>query len=250
MGQDLLYGIRMDPGKEITAAYVGIGNELLSGSTQDTNFLYLARCLHELGIRLMRGFVIPDEQEVIRETIERCRGRFTYIFLSGGLGPTHDDVTVEGVAMALGVPVVRHPFLEKKIREFYGDRLEEASLKMAEVPQGAALHLPDKMSFPVLSIENIYLFPGVPELFRQKIDSIKERFRSSPYFSAEITCHRLESEIADLLIQALELFPSIKIGSYPSLGDNGFTVKIVVESKDQELTERAAEHLRQVLNKP
>lgn len=247
MGQDLLYGIRMDPGKEITAAYVGIGNELLSGSTQDTNFLYLARCLHELGIRLMRGFVIPDEQEVIRETIERCRGRFTYIFLSGGLGPTHDDVTVEGVAMALGVPVVRHPFLEKKIREFYGDRLEEASLKMAEVPQGAALHLPDKMSFPVLSIENIYLFPGIPELFQQKLEAIKERFRTRPYCTEEILSNRRESEIAGLLSETLERFPSIKIGSYPQWGDTSYRLKVVVEGKEEESVAKAAAHLRKVL---
>jgi molybdenum cofactor synthesis domain-containing protein len=247
MGQDLLYGIPMDTTKEITAAYVGIGNELLSGSTRDENFFYLARCLHELGIQLMRCFVIPDEQDVIRETIERCRGRFTYVFTSGGLGPTHDDVTVEGVALALGVPVVRHPFLEKKIREFYGDRLEEASLKMAEVPQGAALHLPDRMSFPVLSIENIYLFPGIPELFQQKFEAIKERFRTRPYHTREILSDRPESEIADLLSEALERFPSIRIGSYPQWGEKGYRVKVVVEGKDEDSVAKAAAHLQKVL---
>ena len=163
----------MEHENEITAAYIGIGNELLSGSIQDANFPYLARSLRELGIRLMRGIVIPDEQEVIRETLELCRSRFDYVFTSGGLGPTHDDVTVEGVALALGVPVVRHPFLEKKIRDFYGDSLEEASLRMSEVPEGAELHLLDEMSFPILSVENVYLFPGVPELFRQKFEGIK-----------------------------------------------------------------------------
>jgi len=237
----------MDPETEITAAYVGIGNELLAGSIQDENFFYLAKALRELGIRLMRSIVIPDEPDVIRETIELYRTRFTYIFTSGGLGPTHDDVTVEGVAMALGVPVVRHPFLEKKIREFYEDRPREASLKMAEIPEGAALHFLDQNSFPVLSIQNIFLFPGVPELFRKKFEGIKEHFRTRPYYSEEILSHRRESEIADLLSEALDRFPSIKIGSYPKWDEEGYRVKVVVESKEEESVESAAAHLRKLL---
>lgn len=237
----------MDPKQEITAAYIGIGNEILSGSIQDANFLYLAQALRELGIRLMRGIVVPDDQDTIRETLELLRGRFDYIFTSGGLGPTHDDVTIEGVAMALGVPVVRHPFLEKKIRDFYGDRLEEASLRMAEVPEGAELHMLGEMSFPILSVENIYLFPGVPELFQQKFDGIKERFRTRPYYTEEIISHRGESEIAALLSEALDRFPSIKIGSYPQWGKTGHQVKVVVESKERKSVEGAAAHLRKAL---
>ena len=238
----------MEANKEITAAYVGIGNELLSGSVQDENFHYLARALRELGIRLMRGIVIPDEQEVIRETLDLVRNRFDHVFTSGGLGPTHDDVTVEGVAMALGVPVVRHPYLEGKIREYYGDKLEEASLRMAEIPEGAELHLLDEMSFPVLSVENIYLFPGVPELFRKKFEGIKEHFRTQPYYTEEIISERRESQIADLLSDTLVRFPSVKIGSYPQWGQDGYRVKIVVESKEQESVASAAAHLREALN--
>jgi molybdenum cofactor synthesis domain-containing protein len=237
----------MDSKEEITAAYVGIGNELLSGSIQDANLYYLAQALRGLGIKLMRCIIIPDEPDVIREAIELCRKRFTYVFTSGGLGPTHDDVTVEGVAMAFGVPVVRHPFLEEKIRDFYGDTLREASLKMAEIPEGAGLHLLDKMSFPVLSIENVYLFPGVPELFRQKFGAIQEHFRTRPYYTEEILSSRRESEIADLLVETLDQFPSIKIGSYPQWSEKDYRVRIVVESKDEEAVERAAAHLRKVL---
>ncbi len=237
----------MDTGKEITAAYVGIGNEILSGSIQDSNFHYLARALRELGIRLMRGIVVPDEQEVIREALDLLRNRFDYIFTSGGLGPTHDDVTVEGAALALGVRVVRHPDLEEKIRNYYGDDLDEASLKMAEVPEGAELHMSGEMSFPILSIENIYLFPGIPQLFRRKFEGIKERFRTRPYYTEEIFTRRHESEIAHLLSEALVRFPSIQIGSYPLWDETGHQVKLVVESKDQESVVRAAMHLRDVL---
>jgi molybdopterin-biosynthesis enzyme MoeA-like protein len=195
----------------------------------------------------MRGIVIPDEQEVIRETLDLLRNRFDHIFTSGGLGPTHDDVTVEGVALALGVRVVRHPLLESRIRDLYGDRLEEASLKMAEIPEGAELLLLDEMSFPVLSVENIYLFPGVPELFRQKFEGIKERFRTGPYHTEEIVSQLRESQIADILSETLVRFPSVKIGSYPQWGESGYRVKIVVESKEKESVKGAAAHLREAL---
>jgi len=142
---------------------------------------------------------------------------------------------------------VRHPFLEKKIREFYGDKLMEASLRMAEIPEGAELHLLDEMSFPVLSIENIYLFPGVPELFRQKFEGIKEHFRTRPYYTEEVISQRRESEIADLLSKTLDRFPSIKIGSYPQWGETGYRVKIVVESKERESVANAVRHLRKAL---
>ena len=184
---------------------------------------------------------------MIREALELYRGRFDHIFTSGGLGPTHDDVTVEGVALALGVPVVRHPYLERKIRDFYGDKLQEASLRMAEVPEGAELHFLDEMSFPVLSIQNVYLFPGVPELFRQKFEGIKEHFRTRPYYTEEVLSRRGETEIAALLSETLGRFPSIKIGSYPQWGKAGHLVKILVESKDRKSVEKAAAYLRKLL---
>lgn len=237
----------MEKDQEITAAYIGIGDELLAGSTQDTNFVYLAQALRELGIRLLRCVIIPDDRDVIKETLELNRHKFTYIFTSGGLGPTHDDVTVEGVARALGVRVVRHPILEKKLREFYGDKLDEAGLKMAEIPEGSALHFCDHLLIPVLSVENIYLFPGVPELFRQKLDSIKERFRTDPYFTAEVLCEQFESEIADILLETIERFPGVKIGSYPKWSRKDYSVKIVVESKEEEVVEKAADYLRKAL---
>jgi FAD synthetase len=234
--------------KEVTAAYVGIGDELLSGSTQDTNFFYLARTLKELGIRLARCAVIPDDLDAIRESLDLVRHRYTYVFVSGGLGPTHDDVTVEGVARALGVGVVRHPVLESKLREYFGDRLDTSSLKMAEVPEGAVLHFCDPLLIPVLSVENIYLFPGIPELFEKKIDSIKERFRTAPFFSAEILCDRFESEIVDALVETLRRFPSIKIGSYPQWKGESHHVKIVVEGRGREDVEAATSHLRRNLS--
>ena len=233
--------------EEVTAAYIGIGDELLSGSTRDTNFFCLARTLKDLGIRLARGAVIPDDLDAIRETLNLFRNRYTYVFISGGLGPTHDDVTVAGVAQALGVPVLKHPVLESKLREYFGDRLEASSLKMAEVPEGAVLHFCDQWLIPVLSVENIYLFPGVPELFEQKLESIRERFRSEPFYTSEILCDRFESEIVDVLIDTLKRFPSIKIGSYPQWKRDAHRVKIVVEGREPGAVEEAGAHLRGIL---
>ena len=238
----------MEKDQEITAAYIGIGDELLAGSTQDTNFVYLAQAFRELGIRLMRCAIIPDDRDAIKEVLEQNRHRFTYIFTSGGLGPTHDDVTVEGVARALGVRVVRHPILEDKLKEFYGDNLDEASLKMAEVPEGSVLHFCDRLLIPVLSVENIYLFPGIPELFRQKLDSIKERFRTAPYYTAEVLSERFETEIADILLETIDRFPGIKIGSYPTWSRKEYSVKIVVESREEGVVEKAAAFLRKALD--
>mgnify|MGYP002065225518 CR=1 FL=1 len=188
------------------------------------------------------------DPEDMADAFRRAAARSDVVLVSGGLGPTHDDVTVEGVALALGVPVVRHPFLEEKIRGFYGDKLEEASLRMAEIPEGAELLLLDEMSFPVLSVENIYLFPGVPELFRQKFEEIKERFRTRPYYTEEVICQRRESEIADLLSRTLDRFPSIKIGSYPRFGEEtDHRLWISIESLDAECAAAATDRLLDLL---
>jgi len=237
-----------DGNQEITAAYIGIGNELLSGSTRDTNFVYLARTLHELGIRLMRSVIIPDDLDAIQEALKLCRRRFTYIFTSGGLGPTHDDVTVEGVARALGVRIVRHPLLEEKLQPFYKEGGNDAVLRMADVPEGAELHFFENLFIPVCSIENIYLLPGVPELFKLNFDAIKERFRTEPYYTAEIFSERFETDIAELLSETLQRFPPIKIGSYPNWDQKDYSVKIVVESKEEGILEEAAAYLRKVLS--
>src|SRR5215475_11502923 len=122
--------------RDKTAAIVVIGNEILSGKVVDTNAAFLTRELRALGVTLRRVLVIPDEVDTIAETISACRQAYDVIFTSGGVGPTHDDVTMAGIAQGLGRRVIRHPLLEQKIREFSGDRINEARLKMAEAPEG------------------------------------------------------------------------------------------------------------------
>ncbi len=229
--------------RERTAASIVIGDEILSGSIEDTNSRYLARTLRELGVRLMANITLPDDPSMIGEAVRICRQRFDVVFVSGGLGPTHDDVTLAAVSQALGVPIVHHEGLEKDLRALYRKPLNQYHLKMAEVPLGAELHYCASLPLPVVSIENIYLFPGIPELFEQKLDAIKERFRSSPFFSQEVLSTHTESEIASLLYRTLEIFPTIKIGSYPRWRDERYKVTLVIESKDEGSVKEASQYL-------
>lgn len=229
--------------RDKTAAIIVIGNEILSGKVVDTNAAFLTQELRRLGVALQRIVVIPDEVETIAETVRAYRTAFDVIFTSGGVGPTHDDVTMEGVARGLDRRVIRHPLLEQKIREFSGDRINEARLKMAEVPEGTNLVFDGNPLFPTIQVENIYILPGIPEIFREKFLAIEARFAVDPYFLRVVYTRAMESAIAAHLTATLAAFPQVQIGSYPKLGDPEYRVRLTLESKDQETVNRAFEDL-------
>jgi len=170
-----------------TAGILLIGNEILSGKITDANAAYLCRELRALGVEVRRITVIPDEVELIATEVRAQSREYDVVFTSGGVGPTHDDVTIEGVARALGVPVVREPRLVQLLERYYKGRLNEARLKMAEVPEGAELTADGELVFPAVVVRNIYILPGVPEIFRQKFDALKERFRDAPFHLSACT---------------------------------------------------------------
>jgi len=235
--------------RERTAALVVVGDEILSGRTIDTNSLYLARTLRELGVRLLVTITVPDKPRLIQEAVGFCRHRVSYVFTSGGLGPTHDDVTLKGVSRALGVPLVRNPELERRLRALFGESLNEDQLKMAQVPRGAKLHYYPNLRLPIVSIRNIFLFPGIPELFQQKVDAMRETLRSAPYFTREILSTRRESDIARLLRTAIARYPKTRIGSYPRWKGKKYKVTIVVESKDRASVQQASTFLQEGLRR-
>jgi len=222
-----------------TAAIIVIGNEILSGKVADTNATFLTQELRRLGVTLKRILVIPDELDAIAEAVRAYQPAVDVVFTSGGVGPTHDDVTIAGIALGLGRRVVRHPFLEEKIREFSGDTVNAARLKMAEVPEGAELIFGGQLNFPTLRAENIYILPGIPELFRDKFSAIKERFAVDPYFLRVIYLCAFESSIAGYLNDTLAVFPDLQLGSYPKLDDPEYQVRVTLESKDQNYLNRA-----------
>jgi molybdenum cofactor synthesis domain-containing protein len=222
-----------------TAGIILIGDEILSGKVVDENARYLIGELRALGTVLRRIAVIPDVLDEIASTVADFAGRYTHVFTSGGVGPTHDDLTMEGVARAFGRGIVRHPELERLMRSFYGERLVERNLRMCDVPEGATLVGGDHPSWPVIAIENVYILPGVPEIFRRKFDSIRERFRVAPFFLRQIFTSAEEGAIAQKLDDIVAAHPTVAVGSYPKLDGDDYRVKVTLESKDQAEVERA-----------
>ena len=226
-----------------SAGIVLIGNEILSGKIHDANAAYLCRELRALGVEVRKISVIPDELDVIAGEVAQFSRAYDYVFTSGGVGPTHDDVTIEGVARAMRVSVVREPRLVALLEGFYKGNLNPARLKMAEVPDGAELLAADSLIFPAIVIGNVYIFPGVPEIFRQKFDAIKERFREQPYHLRSVFVRIGEGTLADFLNDLLKNYPLLLLGSYPEFSNPDYKVKVTLESKDREYLERALTEL-------
>jgi molybdenum cofactor synthesis domain-containing protein len=226
-----------------SAGILVIGNEILSGKVVDTNSPFLTRELRSLGVTVRRILTIPDELDVIAAAVAEFHGAYDLVFTSGGVGPTHDDVTIEGVARGLRRRVIRHPAIEGRIREFYKENTNEARLKMSEVPEGTELIVDGRLGFPTLKCENVYILPGIPEILEQKFEGLRERFAAAPYFLRVVYTSDGEGAIAEHLNATLTAFPDLLLGSYPKLGDPEYAVKLTLESKDRDYVERALAHL-------
>ena len=217
-----------------TAAVIVIGNEILSGRTQDANLAYLATGLGEIGIRLAEARVVRDEEAAIVATVNELRARHTYIFTTGGIGPTHDDITSECVAKAFGVKLRLDPDAVRVLQAHYPPGyLNEARLRMAHVPEGATLVENPVSRAPGFRIENVYVLAGVPLVMRAMFDGIKGQLRHGPpVLSRSVTCALGEGAIAKDLTAIQERFPDIEIGSYPYFRAGGFGVSLVSRGTD------------------
>ena len=236
--------------KDGTAGIVVIGDEILSGKTRDENASFLIGELRALGVALRAVAVIPDVEDEIAHTVRAFSDRYQHVFTSGGVGPTHDDLTMAGIARGFGTRVVRHPHLEQLLRAFYGDRLAERDLRMAEVPEGVTLVDAEHKNWPVPCYDNVYILPGIPEIFRRKFLGIRERFRSAPFHLATVLTTSDESRIAAHLDAIAAGFPSVAVGSYPRITPDGsveWKVKVTLESKDAALVDTATAALTERL---
>ncbi|KAF0236004.1 MAG: molybdopterin binding domain-containing protein [bacterium] len=225
--------------KETTAAILIIGDEILTGKTEEKNAKFLISELRDLGVSLHLILVISDDVDQIGAAIADLSKRFTYVFTSGGVGPTHDDVTLLGVCKAFGTEMHRHLELEASLRKYFGDKVQETHLRMADIPQGSTFITLPELRWPILSYQNVYIFPGVPEFFRQKFSAIKERFRTSEFYLKLIFTKQDEFDIADHLTQVAKDYPQAAIGSYPVFDRDDYRVKVTIESKDKQVTENA-----------
>lgn len=217
-----------------SAGILIIGNEILSGKVKDSNSSFLATELRALGVCLMRISVIPDDVEVIGKEAVEFSAAHDLVFTSGGVGPTHDDVTMEGIAKGFSVKVVQHPELVAHFHSHYGDKANPAIMKMAEVPEGAELIHAPGMGFPLVLFRNIFILPGIPQYFIKKFSAIKERFRSSAIHLRRLFLRANESEIAEILDSVVAAYKDVSFGSYPILENPEYSIIVTAESRSED----------------
>lgn len=234
-----------------TAALVVIGDEILSGRTEDRNIAQVARWLNGQGIRLVEVRVVPDKELAIVEAVNALRPAHDYVITTGGIGPTHDDITIESIAAAFGVPVIIHPQGRRILEDYYRDRplgLTEARLRMARVPEGAELIPNPTSGAPGVKMGNVYILAGVPNIAAAMLAALDGRLEGGkPMVSVTVRAHAAESDVAALLKQLQDEHPGVSVGSYPFYREGDFGADFVVRSDDGALAEACAAELRKRL---
>lgn len=234
-----------------TAAVIVIGNEILSGRTQDINLSYLGKRFDELGIHLIEARVVRDIPKEIIHAVNYLRENCKYVFTTGGIGPTHDDITTECIAGAFEVEVERNPDAEKYLTDWYGEgKVNDARMKMANIPVGATLVENPVSGAPGYRMENVYVFAGVPKIMQAMFETIApELIGGEPMLTQTISAHMQESKIAPGLDQLQNEYPEISIGSYPFYRNKRFGVSIVSRGTDQKELDILDQKLRDLMIK-
>ncbi|MEO6224641.1 MAG: molybdopterin-binding protein [Sphingomicrobium sp.] len=236
-----------DQSRQWTAALVVIGDEILSGRTQDQNIAQVATWLNGQGIRLSEVRVVPDVAGRIAETVNALRSAHDYVFTTGGIGPTHDDITVDSIAAAFGVPVIEHPQARAILEDYYRDRpggLTPARLRMARVPEGAELIPNPSSGAPGVRIGNVFIMAGVPNIAAAMLDALTGTLEGGrPMVSITVGARAPESDVADLLRETEADHEGVAIGSYPFFKDGRHGANFVIRSEDAALARTAGEDL-------
>lgn len=233
----------------ITAAVLIIGNEILSGRTQDTNLNHLAKILGSWGIQVREALVIPDIEDTIVNSVNTLRKNFDYVFTTGGIGPTHDDITAECIAKAFAVPLVMHPDIEAVIRRREApDDVMQNRLRMARVPQGASL-IDNPTGGPQgFAMANVHVMAGIPLVMQAMLSSLEGKLTTGAIVqSRSITAYLGESQIAAELTAIQERFADLDVGSYPFFRDSRYGTTLVVRGTDITNLEAAAQQVREMI---
>ena len=235
----------------VTAALVVIGNEILSGRTKDVNVAYLARQLTALGIQLAEVRMVRDEERAIIAAVNTLRAGHDYVFTTGGIGPTHDDITSEAVARAFNLPYRIHPEAKRILVAFYeetGRELNEARMRMAHTPEGATLIENPVSRAPGFRVENVHVLAGIPAVMRAMFESVAPTLRSGRTVkSREIAVLLGEGDVAARLEGLQERYPSLEIGSYPFVRDGNFGTTLVLRGTDEDEIAQAGDELCTIL---
>lgn len=241
----------MSDGKTVTAALLIIGNEILSGRTHDKNIPHIAGRLNEAGIRLREVRVVPDVEAEVVHAVNRLRSKYTYLFTTGGIGPTHDDITAECVAKAFGRDLIRHPEANRRLVAHYertGMEYNEMRQRMANTPEGAGLIDNPVSTAPGFVVENVYVMAGVPRIMQAMLDNVIPTLTGGPKMLSRTVIAELgEGVIAGGLQAIQKRFPDIDIGSYPAYTNEGFRTSLVLRGTDSEMLDLAAEDVRTLI---
>jgi molybdenum cofactor synthesis domain-containing protein len=219
---------------DVSAGLVVIGDEILSGRTQDKNISYLATWLNEAGIQLKEVRVVPDVEGEIVAAVNALRTRYDYLFTTGGIGPTHDDITVDSIAAAFGVPVVTHAEAYARMEAYYGpENFTPARQRMARVPKGGTLVDNPVSIAPGINIDNVFILAGVPKIMQAMLEDLRPLLRSGrKVWTQSLTIHAAESKLADGLGELQRKHAAVSIGSYPFY-HAGVGAQVVIRSPDE-----------------
>ena len=233
------------------AALIIIGNEILSGRTQDKNLSYLANWLNEIGIQLSEVRVIRDEEEVIIETVNYLRKTYDYVFTTGGIGPTHDDITSLSIAKAFNVDLEINDKALSILKEYYKDsELTDARMKMTMIPKGAELVENPVSKAPGFKMENVFVMAGIPSIMQGMLEGARRHLKGGDIIkSVSVDVFTPESNVADELTKLQDKYKNIEIGSYPFTKENRFGTSLVLRSKNEQLLEECKLELLKIVDK-
>ncbi len=234
--------------KTVTAAVIVIGNEILSGRTQDKNVAHMAVTLNEVGVRLSEVRVVPDIEAEIVDAVNTLRAKFDYVFTTGGIGPTHDDITAACVAKAFGQELIQNPEATRRLMEHYEHsemELNEARMRMARTPEHATLIDNPISTAPGFRVENVFVMAGVPSIMRAMLDGVKGGLAGGvPVLSRTVLCNLGEGMVAGGLGDIQERYPEVDIGSYPQYARGEFRVSLVMRGTDAAELDACADEVR------
>ncbi len=232
--------------QDINAALLIIGDEILSGRTHDKNLPYLAEWLNEAGIQLIEVRVVPDVHTVIVDAVNALRITHDYVFTTGGIGPTHDDITAECIAAAFGLPLTIHPEAFQRLEDHYGSAdFTDARQRMAHTPKGADLIDNPVSIAPGFQVENVFVMAGVPKIMQAMLETLRPRLRTGrTVLSRALTIHAPESKMATALGEIQNTHEGVSLGSYPFFRNGSVGTQIVVRSTEMQKIDVALESLR------
>jgi len=231
-----------------TAALIIIGAEVLAAKVDDANGPFLLRALRARGVEVVEMRTIGDSVTAIAEAVRTLAGRADFVLVTGGIGPTHDDVTVAGVAAAFDLTIVRHAELERRVRARWGGEAREPHFRLAEIPFGATVALDKEGILPVIRVRNVFLFAGVPSLLRQCFARIADELGGAPFYSRALLLKASEPQIADILTAAQRDFADVAIGSYPRMDEPRYRVKVTFDGRTAARVAAAAADVRAQLD--